>query len=647
LRRLALIAALLLLAALPARAAAPVPGDSCAGQNANSFTWSGPGVPSNGGIVNGLFCNGGTGLYTGIINFQSTGNVGIDTTAPAAALDINGAIRVADTGQNCNSSSNGAVRFNSSTHLLQLCYNLAWANVLSGSSAVAGSDKQVQLNNNGVLYASSGLTFNSTNGNLLISGTTAKVGIGTASPTAALEVNGNIKNVNNTGGFYTYCDVANCAGWNSHGMVGISGGVALQAANSWGSGGLAGIDATRFFVSQLGVENFTVLQNGKVGIGTTSPLGALDVSSGGSMMIGADNGLSTRTNNTSKMARIVMPQYVNANVGTALMVGYTDGGTNEVDIGGSTGIYYAATQIGFWTAANVTTGTGTERVRIDSSGKVGIGTTSPGTALTLGSGQITVPDDATSAGNLAAPHYSFTGATDTGMYKQYAQNNIIFGASGADEFRVQNAGGHGVAITSAGGYYWNSGTSLGGAAGSTDTGLYRLSAAVVAVGNGTQGNHSGILVTGNVAALTADFTDANAAGLQVITGLSFTLPASVALNVPFECNLMYSQATTATSVSFGIGAVTYAPTRIDAEGVINTAVAGTTATAALANLTTTTATAIVSGTPGATATTYFVRLHGLVQNASNAGANTPNFYVSQATASKLVTVKAGSWCKIW
>ena len=47
----------------------------------------------------------------------------------------------------------------------------------------------------------------------------------------------------------------------------------------------------------------------------------------------------------------------------------------------------------------------------------------------------------------------------------------------------------------------------------------------------------------NFAALTTDFTDANAAGLQIITGLSFTLPASVALNAPFECNLMYSQAT--------------------------------------------------------------------------------------------------------
>jgi hypothetical protein len=88
LRRLALIAAMIVLAATPARAAEVVPGNSCAGSVANSFVLSGG--PENGGVTNGMFCNGGTNLYTGIINFQSTGKVGIGITSPSAKLHVIG-----------------------------------------------------------------------------------------------------------------------------------------------------------------------------------------------------------------------------------------------------------------------------------------------------------------------------------------------------------------------------------------------------------------------------------------------------------------------------------------------------------------------------------------------------------------------------
>jgi hypothetical protein len=35
-----------------------------------------------------MFCNGGTNLWTGVINFQSTGYIGIGTTSPAMPLSI-------------------------------------------------------------------------------------------------------------------------------------------------------------------------------------------------------------------------------------------------------------------------------------------------------------------------------------------------------------------------------------------------------------------------------------------------------------------------------------------------------------------------------------------------------------------------------
>ena len=85
-RILFLAIVLLLFTSAAARATENLPGSSCAGYTANSWQWAGG--PENGGLTSGMFCNGGTNLWTGVINFQSSGNVGIGTTTPAAKLDI-------------------------------------------------------------------------------------------------------------------------------------------------------------------------------------------------------------------------------------------------------------------------------------------------------------------------------------------------------------------------------------------------------------------------------------------------------------------------------------------------------------------------------------------------------------------------------
>jgi hypothetical protein len=141
----------------------------------------------------------------------------------------------------------------------------------------------------------------------------------------------------------------------------------------------------------------------------------------------------------------------------------------------------------------------------------------------------------------------------------------------------------------------------------------------------------------------ANFTTANATTLQNITGLSWTMPANAALNVPFSCHLAYSQATGAASDAFGIQD-SVAPTNIFATGALNT---NTTATTQgnLATLTTTTATAIVTATPNATATTYNADLNGLVQQPSGS-AGTININVSTATGADAITVYQGSFCRI-
>jgi hypothetical protein len=67
----------------PAFAAEEIPGDSCADSPTNAFRWAG--APENGGVVNGMFRNTN---WLGVINFQSSGRVGIGTATPISPLHI-------------------------------------------------------------------------------------------------------------------------------------------------------------------------------------------------------------------------------------------------------------------------------------------------------------------------------------------------------------------------------------------------------------------------------------------------------------------------------------------------------------------------------------------------------------------------------
>jgi hypothetical protein len=146
---------------------------------------------------------------------------------------------------------------------------------------------------------------------------------------------------------------------------------------------------------------------------------------------------------------------------------------------------------------------------------------------------------------------------------------------------------------------------------------------------------------GNRAFVTADFTTAANTNLQNITGLAFTLPANTAENVSFNCYVRYSQATAAAAVSFGVSA-SVAPAQINASGEIYTS-SSVFAAGNLQGLVTTTATAIITGTPSATATIFNANFRGMIENPSQA-ASTINLMVKTATSGDAVTVKRGSYC---
>jgi len=126
--------------------------------------------------------------------------------------------------------------------------------------------------------------------------------------------------------------------------------------------------------------------------------GALDIQySGISMILGADATGNTRTDNTAKLAKIVSAHYDNDEEPVGLAYSLSDGTNNSIVVGGGgVGDMNAATDISFRTAANATTTGGTERVRIASNGRVGIGTASPQRPLHVEDGLCRVRLSATS-----------------------------------------------------------------------------------------------------------------------------------------------------------------------------------------------------------------------------------------------------------
>ncbi|MDB2651715.1 hypothetical protein N9Y26_00025 [bacterium] len=191
-------------------------------------------------------------------------------------------------------------------------------------------------------------------------------------------------------------------------------------------------------IVNLSVSGNSYFNGGNVGIGQTSPAHKLDVA-------GYIRSANTGADSTTKYSGFFGRHYTNSEEDVLAISTESTSSNNNIYIGGGFGTRNSATTIRFSTAANSTTTTGSERMRIDSSGNVGIGTTSPGNKLEVHSGTTNVTSVFKSSDNQA---WVSVQDDDSGTYGALfgtdsdAGHHIVLADRSANKRLVINGSGH-------------------------------------------------------------------------------------------------------------------------------------------------------------------------------------------------------------
>lgn len=275
------------------------------------------------------------------LRITSGGNVGIGTTSPSAKLDLFGAIRFTRTDDTAQYST---IQSNSNGSFVATSYR---------PYAGAGNYGDYRFNAMDSTGATITPLYINTNGN---------VGIGTTSPSNKLEVS--------TSGTALASFIG--AEYSQFNIIGGSQNFYIQNYNSVSIIGTKGASPLLFTTNET--ERLRITSNGNVGIGTTSPSGALHVATFGQYSYFSGNsggtaiadvqGLSIGWNKSSGAGETI--------------IAYNKGG-------GSTGGLAFSNNDG---------GVYNERMRITSGGNVGIGTTSPSYQLQLSTDSAAKPTSA-------------------------------------------------------------------------------------------------------------------------------------------------------------------------------------------------------------------------------------------------------------
>ena len=265
---------------------------------------------------------------------------------------------------------------------------------------------------------------------------TARVGVGTVSPSSPLEV------INDTSS-YDGITLKSAAG-------NVTARIGAGDVNNNARVSLFNSSSQTAIQLHANTSNPTFFNAGKVGIGTTTPSFNFQVvpdQNGFAFVGGANLAGRALTDNARKFSRVGMPHYHNAEEPVIFIVGDSDGTDNNVTIGGGTSLGNAATKIKFHTAANDATTNGTERMIITSAGNVGIGTNSPLNPLHVFGGDLRITSDQATVGDgKPTVLFSETDNSNSHCALMYDGDNL---AGDANRFSIVLNGGSAISKTTA------------------------------------------------------------------------------------------------------------------------------------------------------------------------------------------------------
>lgn len=260
-------------------------------------------------------------------------------------------------------SNNHGLFFNTATNLWEakaITTALGTLGVANG-----GTGTSTQFTAGSVLFAGASGVYSQNNANLFWDNTNARLGIGTNAPAYAFQVAARVS-IGNDGVIQ----------W-GQAFTGTA-----RGTLSWDTN-IASVNAAGnlVFGSNGTTERMRIDTSGNVGIGNNNPTARLHI-------VGATHSAQLRlqdtvTDATNKFGVIGAGHYTNAEEPMTLAWGFSGLSSNDLYLGGGVTTMNAATTVRFITAANNTTLTGTERMRIDSAGNVGIGTTNPTSLLQI------------------------------------------------------------------------------------------------------------------------------------------------------------------------------------------------------------------------------------------------------------------------
>ena len=400
-----------------------------------------------------LWISVGGVIQNPLTDFTIAGNQITFTTAPAASLDFFGVIQ----GDVTDTNTPGDATVTTSKLSTGLTVNLADGSAATSSLQLGGTDSglfssaadKVNVTTGGVERLEIGdseVVFNDpsndvdfrveSNGSaamLFVDGGNDRVGIGTSSPTSLLEIKGGAATT-------TITSSTNTAN--------------LDITNSTQTTRL-GATNNDFAITHNGSERLRIDSSGRLLVGTTS-----SVSSGGGDLLevasGVGNILITSTNSTRAVdqacGQLRFWGKAGANEELAKIAAVADGTHGSGD---------KPTRLVFSTTAD-NANSPTERMRIDSSGRVGIGTT-PSTKLHIAStaaqGDVFVTNVSGQNCLLEMAGNGNTIGSGNALYGQDASNNVYagwargahpvrFGTSNAERMRIDSSGNIGIGESS-------------------------------------------------------------------------------------------------------------------------------------------------------------------------------------------------------